>query len=106
MISCHECRARMYPMDPRVAQYHKGKRYAPLCEACDASEDEGNDLEDRVSNLEAITAEPGGIPRWYHDQIQQLRNELAHCKMQIIQMRAKKPKTPQRSTYRGLTSES
>ena len=106
MMDCQECRERLYPTDPRVAQYHKGRRYPPLCEGCGAYGAEEPRLEDRVSNLEAITAEPGGIPRWYHDQIQQLRNELTHLKMHMIQARPKKPKTPQRSTYRGLASES
>ena len=112
-MDCQECREKLYPTDPRVAQYHKGKRYPPLCETCGAYVAEELRLEERVSNLEAITAEPGGIPRWYHDQILQLRNELAYWRKQFAQLRpappqaahTKRGKPTQRSTYRGLTSE-
>jgi len=36
------------------------------------------DLEDRVGNLEAISAEPGRIPRYFHDRIQQLEGRVMH----------------------------
>jgi len=107
MIDCKECRERLYPTDPRPAQYHKGKRYVPICETCDVRQvATTSGLDDRVNNLEAITAEPGGIPQWYHDQIHQMRNEITHWKLQVIEARPKKPKVPQRSTYKGLSSGS
>ena len=56
-----------------------------------------SDIEDRLSNLEAISAEPGSIPRWYHDQIQQMRYEITNLKMQAPKPRPQKPK-PQRVT--------
>ncbi len=43
------------------------------------------DLEDRLDNLESISAEKGGIPRRYYDQIQQLRGEIAYLRAKIVE---------------------
>jgi hypothetical protein len=37
------------------------------------------DLEDRIGNLEAISAEPGRMPRYYHDKLQQLEGRVLHA---------------------------
>lgn len=58
-------------------------------------------LEDRVGNLEAISAQRGGIPRQYHDQFQQIRGEIAYLHKKIAEQPAKKQQ-PTKSTYKGL----
>ena len=65
-----------------------------------------SEIEDRIDNLEAITAEKGSIPRRYHDLLQQTRYEMLNLKSKVIETRPKKSKVPPRSTYKGLSSES
>ncbi len=43
------------------------------------------DLEDRLDNLESISAEKGGIPRRYFEQIQQMRGEIAYLHKKIAE---------------------
>jgi len=43
------------------------------------------EIEDRIANLESISAEKGGIPRRYHEQIQQLRGEIAYLHKKIAE---------------------
>jgi|GEM_PF-6698199 len=112
-MDCQECRDRVHPTDPQREIRYKGKVYPSLCSMCDwynsperILDDRLHKLEERVGNLESITAEPGGIPRWYHDKIEQIRLELLHLKGKVIEARPKKPKAPPRSTYKGLASES
>jgi len=66
-----------------------------------------SEIEDRIDNLEAITAEKGSIPRWYHDQVEQLRLEIAYWKAKMLETRQKKlagperaPETPRRAGVR------
>jgi hypothetical protein len=65
-----------------------------------------SEIEGRIDNLEALIAEPGSIPRRYHDLLQQTRFEMVNLKTKVIETRPKKPKVPPRSTYKGLSSES
>lgn len=41
------------------------------------------DLEDRICNLEAISAEPGRMPRYYHDKLQQLEGRVLHAESKM-----------------------
>jgi len=41
------------------------------------------DLQDRIGNLEAISAEPGRMPRHYHDQIQQLKAQVTYLQNKV-----------------------
>ena len=34
------------------------------------------DLEDRINDLEAISAQPGSVPQYYHDRTNQLQNRI------------------------------
>ena len=60
------------------------------------------DLDDRINNLEAISAEPGGIPRRYEDRFKQLQGELVYLRNKIKELTAQK-KPRKRSDYGGLT---
>ena len=42
-----------------------------------------SELEDRVCNLESISAERGSIPRKYHDEFQQIHGEIANLRNKI-----------------------
>ena len=60
------------------------------------------DLEDRINNLEAISAEPGQIPRRYHDRLEQIQREVVYLRNKIIETRVKKQQVG-KSSYRGLS---
>ena len=62
------------------------------------------DLDDRINNLEAISAEPGGIPRRYEDKLKQVQNELIYLRNKVNELTAKKP--GRKSKYGGLKVES
>lgn len=59
----HYCRYYSWP-DPGLDRPERSTRAA--------------DLEDRIGNLEAISAEPGRMPRYYHDRLQQLEGRVLH----------------------------
>lgn len=85
-VNCAECLKRMWPEDPRVGftDFSTGRYYAPICQGC-GNESKTNDLEDRVGNLEAISAQPGRAPRYYQEQLQQLRGEIAYLHKKITE---------------------
>lgn len=60
------------------------------------------DLEDRINTLEAISARPGGMPRQYHEQFQQVKGEIANLRNKVEE-RAANRKAPATSGYKGLT---
>ena len=41
------------------------------------------DLDDRIGNLEAISSEPGHMPRYYHDKLQQLEGRVLHAEAKL-----------------------
>ena len=49
-----------------------------------------SELEDRVCNLESISAERGSLPRRYYDEFQQIHGEIASLRNKI----ATKKKSP------------
>jgi len=74
---------------------------------------DSSELEGRISNLEAISAQPGRIPRQYHDSLQQLQGQVVFlqnalnaaldrgkkkAKQQAAKEQVKKP------TYQGLNA--
>jgi len=97
-MNCLECKARLYPENPEVGFLDfRAKRYLPpLCQGCsNASEKETNELADRVSNLEAISAQAGRIPRQYYDRFRQMQGELAFLRNRVNELlggQVKKPK--------------
>lgn len=98
-MNCEECRERLYPTDPEVACYdpHRKRYLAPLCQGCpqsQAPEEVIAGLEDRVGNLEAISAEPGRIPRRYYDQFQQIHGEVAYLHNKVHELSARPVKKP------------
>lgn len=64
-----------------------------------------SELEDRISNLEEISAMPGRIPRKYYDQFQQIQGEVANLRNRVTELSAKK-RRPAKSAYKGLVVES
>lgn len=113
-MNCQDCKALLYPEDPTVPVYdRKRRRYLlPLCHGCPDKDNKGIDeLHDRISNLEAITGQPGRIPRRYFDQLQQLQGQVTNVsnKLNAALERGKKRTTKQpveerKSTYKGLSA--
>lgn len=86
-MNCKDCLEQMWPEDPRVGAHDwRLKRYlSPICQGCpNEYRLKELDIEDRIGNLEAISAQPGRIPRQYYDQLQQLQGELAHLKHKLF----------------------
>ena len=105
-MSCKECKARLYPENPEVPFYNRHtKRYLrPLCQGCpNAYQKESEGLVDRVSNLEAIFAEPGRIPRAYYDRFKQMQGEIAYLKSKLNEGSAGKRQAA-KSGYKGLVA--
>ena len=90
-MDCNECLERLFPENPTVGFYDfRTKRYFhPLCEGC--ANKENDELADRVSNLEAISAQPGRIPRAYYDRFKQMQWELAYLHNKVSGESARKP---------------
>lgn len=44
------------------------------------------ELEDRIGNLEAISAEPGRMPRRYYDQMQQLKAQVTYLQNKVNEL--------------------
>jgi len=60
------------------------------------------DLEDRIGNLEAISAEPGQVPRRYHDQLQQLRAQVLYLQNKVNALLDKRSKREEKKTHSVL----
>jgi len=117
-MNCLECKDRFSPDNPEVGAYlpKTGQYFAPICQGCPNEHDKGikgdiDELKDRIANLEAISAQPGWVPRQYHDSLQQIQGQVLllqnklnaaldkgkqRAKQQAAQKEAEKP------TYRGL----
>lgn len=69
------------------------------------------DLEDRIGNLEAISAEPRQIPRRYEDRLEQIQGTVNYLYKKLNEIPAKKiempikKKTPSKAQYGGLKVE-
>lgn len=72
---CHGCGHREYLYD--YANAHDNPM--PHAPQPDVTE-----LEDRIGNLEAISAERGSLPRKYQEQFDSLRGELANLRQKIV----------------------
>ena len=82
VLTCLGCGCQDYLYDYRNA-YDNPVTNTP-------SQQDTSELEDRISNLESISAERGSIPRKYYDEFQQIHGEIANLRNKIV---AKK-KTP------------
>lgn len=94
-LICHGCGNREYLYDYANA-YDNPMPQAPTPDI--------TELEDRVGNLEAISAEQGSVPRQYHERLQQVQGEVAYLHNKIAEQPAKKPVIA-KSTYKGLEIE-
>jgi len=94
-MNCKECLNTIWPEDPRVGftDFRTQRYYPPICRGC-SNESQQSDLEDRLGNLEAISAQPGGIPRRYYDQFKQMHGELAYLRNRIDELSGKPVKKP------------
>ena len=69
--------------------------------SCFSSEDERiEELADKVNDLEAISVQPGSIPRYHHEKTQQLQNKVNYLQKKINE-HIDKPKSP-RSKLRDI----
>jgi len=111
-MNCQECKERLFPTDPEIGYTFKGRYYPPLCQGCpqkDSSEEQIIKLEERLNDLEAISAMPGQIPRRYYEQAEQLQGQINFLqnKLNAALDRGKKrqeagEKQQPKSTYKGL----
>jgi len=104
-MNCNECKERLYPENPEVGFYDfRAKRYLPpLCQGCsNASEKEISELSDRVGNLEAISAQPGRIPRQYYDRFRQMQGELAYLRNRVDELLGRQVKKPKPVLSQGV----
>jgi hypothetical protein len=113
MTYCDECKQRL-PIDPEIRQYDpRTKRWlTPICQGCPHEEDNRQEkimakLKDDIENLEAITAQPGKLPREYHKQMQELQGQIVFVQNKLnaaLDRGKKKATAPEgiKSTYKGL----
>lgn len=114
MTYCQECKDRLWPCDPEVGFTRHGHYIAPLCDYCPHQSDKQQErLEERVANLEEISAMPGEIPREYHDTLQQLQGQIIFVENKLNAALDKgkqraaqkaKQKETEKPTYRGLSA--
>jgi hypothetical protein len=119
-MNCPECKDRLSPDNPEVGRYllRTGQYFVPLCQGCPNEYDKGveeslDEVRNQIANLEAISAQPGRIPRQYHDSLQQLQGQVVFlqnalnaaldrgkkkAKQQAAKEQVKKP------TYQGLNA--
>jgi hypothetical protein len=45
-------------------------------------------LEDRIADLEAMVAEPGKVPRRFHDELKQIRSHVLSLQSKVIRLSA------------------
>lgn len=115
-MACKECKETMWPQNPEAGGYHlRLKRYyPPICESCPNQEERLiTKLEDRISNLEAISGQPGRIPRQYHDSLTQLQGQVVFLQKELNaaldrgKQKAKQQaakKQAEKPTYKGLNA--
>lgn len=108
-MNCKECEERLYPENPEVGYYdpHTGRYLPPLCQGCSQSQSPEEmiiRLADRVSNVEAISAQPGRLPRQYYDQFKQMHGEIVYLRNKLNEVLGKK-RQPTKSGYKGLVAD-
>ena len=74
-LTCLDCGLRDYLYDYRNA-YDNPLTMTPM-------QPDISELDDRVSNLESISAERGSIPRKYYDEFRQIHGEIAALRGKI-----------------------
>ena len=107
MTYCEECKKRLYPENPEVGFTHlkTNRYYAPLCLGCSHQGDkELDDIKDSIENLEAISAMPGRMPRYYHDKFQQLKGHTLNLQQRILVLEEKQPRR-NKPSYKEYTNE-
>ena len=104
----------MWPQSPEVGGYSlRLKRYyPPICESCPNQEERLiTKLEERIGNLEAISAQPGDIPWQYQNSLTQLQGQINFVQNKLNaaldrgKQKAKQQATQKQSlkpTYKGL----
>ena len=119
-MTCTECKARLFPENPELGYIDSrtGRYFPPLCRGCPNEYNKGIEynlegLSDRVGNLEAISAQPGKIPRQYHESLQQLQGQVVFLQNALntaldrgkekAKQQAEKQQT-KKSTYKGLSA--
>jgi len=65
---------------------------------------EESNLEDRIDNLEAITAESGSMPRHYHDRLQQLEARVIRAETKLNEYLSPKKQTQLEKSSKNLRS--
>jgi len=100
-MNCLECKERLFPENPELPFYDPyAKRYlTPICLGCNAHQKEEADLNDRIGNLEEISAQAGRIPRAYYDRFKRMQGELAYLHNKVYGESTKPVKKP---SYQGL----
>ena len=95
-IACLGCGHREYLYDYRNA-YDE-----PV--ACTEEDPEVAELRERIDNLEAVSAQKGSAPRQYHDQLQQLRGEVANLRHKVVGQPSPRAATAQSAqpTYQDI----
>lgn len=83
VLTCLGCGCQDYLYDYRNAYDN------PLTTS--AAQHDVSELEDRVCNLESISAERGSIPRRYYDEFQQIKGEIANLRNKITTKRSTVP---------------
>jgi hypothetical protein len=116
MTYCEECKERLYPIDPESAYFEPRtkRRLVPLCQGCPHEADrETESLAERITNLEEISAQPGFVPRAFHDELQQIQGQVTFLQNKLNEAldrgrkRAKQDaakKEQGKPTYRGLSA--
>ena len=99
-MNCQECKEQMWPGNPEVGGYHiRLKRYfPPICQGCpqkDSPKETIIRLQERIANLEEISAQPGKIPRQYHDSLQQLQGQVVFLQNKVNEALDRVKKQPQ-----------
>lgn len=105
-MNCTECKERLYPENPEIGytDFHTGRYFPPICQGCpNASQREFDEIAGRVSNLEAISAEAGRIPRRYYDQFKQMSGENAYLRNKLNELLGNK-RQPIKPGYKGLAA--
>ena len=113
-VTCAECKERMHPQNPEVGftDLRTKRYYPPICQGCpqkDSPEEMIITLKERIANLESIIAEPGQIPRAFHEELQQTKGQVIFLQNKL-NAALEKGKTRQKdqtkkTTYEGLSAE-
>ena len=62
---------------------------------------EAEDLDDRINDLESLSAQPGSVPQYYHDRIEQLQGKLNFLQNKMNE-HVDKPRGRRQTKARGV----